>query len=78
MSLLKSQNESHHKKLSKKVILAEKDKKTNPIYSFKDEVVQFNFMIPSYRQRKMLFEKIQYLVDKNIEFKKRIVPSSIA
>ena len=35
--------------------------------SFEDESVIFNYKMPSYEQRMMLFEKIQFMVDKHYD-----------
>lgn len=41
--------------------------------NFTDQQVNFYYRLPNIKQRIILFEKIQFLVDKHIEKKQRIV-----
>jgi hypothetical protein len=35
------------------------------IHQFENETVKFNFKIPTYHGRQMLFEKVQYILERN-------------
>jgi hypothetical protein len=35
------------------------------IHLFENEIVKFNFKIPSHHGRQMLFEKVQYILERN-------------
>lgn len=62
--------------LKEKIELVNEQQNKDPRYKFREQLVSFNYMIPSQRQRMMLFEKIKYLVDvRKVEMDK-LIPSS--
>lgn len=54
--------------LHKKYLASKQD-----VNSFRDDCVHFNFQLPNFSQRMMLFEKMQYIIEKPHDKKRGMV-----